>query len=349
MPSSYTPRNGLEIMAKGEKNNEWGTITNTNLTLIEEALDGQKNITLTGTGTTGSPNTVAISDGALSDGRHRFLNFKDGGDLGGTCYVQLTPDDAEKLIFMENSLSGGRDIVFFQGTYSSSRDYVLENGDTALIRFSGGGASASFALRLLSLLVRDVDGATINSSTIGATTPSSGAFSSLDVTGATPRFQMGVTGLSTGAVTAELGTGRTGSGSSLLDFITDSSASYALRLWRDNAGVNAGSELTHKGTGTLDIKAEDAGTVTLSTDATVRVTVKPTSGYVGVGTSTPSTILHANGPIRTEPSAFASLPSASGAGAGAMAWVTDLSGGAGPVMSDGVNWRVISLGATATT
>jgi hypothetical protein len=44
----------------------------------------------------------------------------------------------------------------------------------------------------------------------------------------------------------------------------------------------------------------------------------------------------------------AGLPSAATVGAGAMAWCSNLSGGAGPVMSDGANWKVIALGATAS-
>lgn len=44
----------------------------------------------------------------------------------------------------------------------------------------------------------------------------------------------------------------------------------------------------------------------------------------------------------------AGLPAAGTVGAGAMAWCSNLSGGAGPVMSDGTNWKVIALGATAS-
>lgn len=45
---------------------------------------------------------------------------------------------------------------------------------------------------------------------------------------------------------------------------------------------------------------------------------------------------------------LAGLPSASTAGAGSMAWCSNLSGGAGPVMSNGTDWKVIALGATAS-
>lgn len=44
--------------------------------------------------------------------------------------------------------------------------------------------------------------------------------------------------------------------------------------------------------------------------------------------------------------ALANSVGANNAGAGALIWVSDLSGGAGPAMSDGTNWKKIVLGAT---
>jgi hypothetical protein len=122
MPSTYTLNNGIELIATGEQSGTWGDTTNTNLSLIDTALDGQVTVTLPSAGTSGSPNTLAISDGAASDGRNRVVVFDDAGDLGGTAYVHLTPNDAEKVFFIRNSLSGGRTIIFFQGTYNASND-----------------------------------------------------------------------------------------------------------------------------------------------------------------------------------------------------------------------------------
>jgi hypothetical protein len=67
----------------------------------------------------------------------------DGGDLGATAYVQLTPNDAEKIVFMRNSLSGGRSVIVFQGTYNASNDFEIPNGKDVVLKFDGAGVGAT--------------------------------------------------------------------------------------------------------------------------------------------------------------------------------------------------------------
>ena len=142
MPSTYTLNNGIELIATGEQSGTWGNTTNTNLELLDTALDGQVTVTLASAGSSGSPNTLPISDGAASNGRNRLVIFNDGGDLGGTAYVQLTPNDAEKIIYVRNSLSVSRSILLFQGTYNASNDYEVPAGTTAVVFFDGAGSGA---------------------------------------------------------------------------------------------------------------------------------------------------------------------------------------------------------------
>jgi hypothetical protein len=149
MASTYTTNLGIEKPATGDRSGTWGTMTNTNFDLVDEAVNGVLEKTLSATGSSGSPNTLAITDGSSSDGRNQSIDFKDAGDIGGTVYVQLTPNDAEKVCHVRNSLSGSRSILLFQGTYNSSRDLELENGKDYLVKFSGGGASASTVTNLL--------------------------------------------------------------------------------------------------------------------------------------------------------------------------------------------------------
>ncbi|MAK55587.1 MAG: hypothetical protein CML17_07060, partial [Pusillimonas sp.] len=142
MPSTYTTNNGIELIATGEQSGTWGATTNTNLELVDASLDGQVTITLSSAGSSGSPNTLPVTNGSSSNGRNRVVIYNDGGDLGATAYVQLTPNDAEKIIYIRNSLSGSRDIIVFQGTYSTSNDYVVPNGTTAVVFFDGAGTGA---------------------------------------------------------------------------------------------------------------------------------------------------------------------------------------------------------------
>jgi hypothetical protein len=142
MPSTYTLNNGIELIATGAQSGTWGDTTNINLALIDTALDGQVTTTLVSAGSSGSPNTLPITDGSASDGRNRLVIFDDGGDLGATAYVQLTPNDAEKIVYIRNDLSGSRSIILFQGTYNASNDYEVPAGTTAIVFFNGGGAGA---------------------------------------------------------------------------------------------------------------------------------------------------------------------------------------------------------------
>jgi hypothetical protein len=71
-----------------------------------------------------------------------MIIFDDGGDLGATAYVQLTPSDAEKIVYVRNDLSGSRSIILFQGTYNASNDYEVPAGTTAIVYFDGAGAGA---------------------------------------------------------------------------------------------------------------------------------------------------------------------------------------------------------------
>jgi cytoskeletal protein CcmA (bactofilin family) len=142
MPSTYTLNNGIELIATGEQSGTWGDTTNLNLGLVDTALDGQVTVTLPAAGTSGAPNALPISDGAASNGRNRLIIFADGGDLGATAFVQLTPNDAEKIVYIRNNLSGGRAITLFQGTYNAANDYEVPAGTTAVVFFNGGGAGA---------------------------------------------------------------------------------------------------------------------------------------------------------------------------------------------------------------
>ena len=143
MASTFTTNLGIEKPATGDKAGTWGTMTNTNMDLIDEATNGIVSITLAATGSSGSPNDLPITNATSSNGRNKFIEFVDGGDLGGTAFVQLTPNDAEKIVFVRNSLSGSRSILIFQGTYDSGRDFEILNGKDYILKFPGSGSSST--------------------------------------------------------------------------------------------------------------------------------------------------------------------------------------------------------------
>ena len=192
MTSSYTDNLGVEKITTGDQAGLWGATTNTNFDLLDQAIDGILELTLASAGSSGSPTTLPITDGAVSNGRNKFIDFKDGGDLGGTAYVQLTPNNAEKIVFVRNSLSSNRSVILFQGTYNASNDFELANGNDAVIKFSGSGSGATVTQVFVNLLAT-----TVTANLTGNVTG--------NITGAvTGNVTGNVTGAVTGNVTGDL-------------------------------------------------------------------------------------------------------------------------------------------------
>ena len=162
MPSTYTTNLGIEKIESGAQTGVWGTTTNTNLDIIDQGVNGVHVETLAVPGDSSSPNTLPISDGATSTGRNKYIEFADGGDLGATAYVQLTPNDAEKIVFMRNNLSGGRSVIVFQGTYNASNDFEIPNGKDVVLKFDGNGVGAVVTNVFGDLLAQGVDITTLN-------------------------------------------------------------------------------------------------------------------------------------------------------------------------------------------
>ena len=133
---------GIKKITTGDESGTWGTSTNTNFDLFDTAIVGYSSVSLASAGSSGSPNTLSVSDFSASDGRNRVIEFTDAGDLGATAYVQIDPNDFEGYYFIRNSLSASRSILLFQGTYDSARDYELLNGKDYIIRCTGTGATS---------------------------------------------------------------------------------------------------------------------------------------------------------------------------------------------------------------
>ncbi len=153
MASTFSTSLKLELMATGENAGTWGTKTNTNLSLVEQAIGGYQEIDVAS-----SDVTLTMSNASISNARNMVLKLT--GTLAGTRVVTL-PDDIEKVFIVVdgtthsgNTLTfktatgtgvtlteGKTDIVFSDGTNivgvtganlsGVTLDQVLENGDTS--------------------------------------------------------------------------------------------------------------------------------------------------------------------------------------------------------------------------
>ena len=173
MASTYSSDLKLELMTTGEKSGTWGTITNTNLQQLEQAVSGYIAIAV-------GPSDVALalSNGAVSDGKNFYIKLT--GTLTGNRVVTM-PDSAERVFVVEDATArsssnytltvktvsgtgialpvGSTSLLYSDGTnislgiqkkgyYTPSANYTAVNGDQVLVDTSGGGIGAPVTIIL---------------------------------------------------------------------------------------------------------------------------------------------------------------------------------------------------------
>ena len=141
MPSTFSTNFAIEKPATGEQSGTWGDTTNNNFDIFDR-LSGYKSITLSSTTSTLQVRPASPSQGAsnLEDGMFRAIKFVDGGDLGGTVTLTVSPNTSSAFYLFQNALSGSRDITVTQG---SGGNVTVTNGQTAILYCDGAGAGAA--------------------------------------------------------------------------------------------------------------------------------------------------------------------------------------------------------------
>jgi len=133
MASSYTVL-GTEKMTTGENAGDWGTKTNTNLVILEQALGGYLAKSIAGgTQTT----TLAITDGdstaSTSEARHQVIKLT--GTITGNQVVTV-PNDIVKSYIVSNATSGAYTVVF-QTVSGSGFTFAATNKGVKLLFADG--------------------------------------------------------------------------------------------------------------------------------------------------------------------------------------------------------------------
>jgi len=95
MASSYSSDLKLELMVTGENAGTWGDKTNTNLNLIQQAVAGFEQVTLSSGGTL----ALVMSDGAASNARNMVIKFATASIAAST--VCTIPDSIEKFYIFD--------------------------------------------------------------------------------------------------------------------------------------------------------------------------------------------------------------------------------------------------------
>ena len=171
MTSTYTTNQGLEKPATGDRSGTWGTMTNTNMDMLDRAISGVGALSLTGTTT-----TLTTSDGSASDGNYKVLVL--GGSPSGTNTITLSPNDGDKLYFVVNA--SGESVIFSQGT---GANVTIANGAADIVYADGAGSGAAVSSYLANDFVfKTGDGVILNLQTSDTTVTASSVLGRLNFT-----------------------------------------------------------------------------------------------------------------------------------------------------------------------
>ena len=239
----------VELIGTGEQDGTWGNTTNTNLgTALEEAIVGTVDQAV-GTGDTTL--TWNVSSNATQVARHLRLNLTGSAGGSGNLIIPTTAaggaNTFKKQFLIKNSSTTAITVKTASGT-----GVLVPAGKSSFVYADGTNVVASIDYISGTIVSSDVDidGGSIDGTTIGAATPSTGAFTTLaassTVSGAgfTARFAspgpIGNTVASTGNFTTLGATGNVTLGDAAGDEVTH------------NAGtVNVPNNLIYSGTGSL--------------------------------------------------------------------------------------------------
>lgn len=287
MPSTYG-NSGEELIATGEKSGTWGTITNTNLQILDRTSMGVAAVSLSGT-----THTLLTTDGVLSDGQYKGIIF--GGSPSGTCTVTVSPNDQSRVYVLYNI--SGESVIIEQGG-GSGTTVTIENGKSMIVACDGTGTNANVydASGVLqgygTIASQDANSVTITGGSISGITDlavADGGTGASDA--ATALVNLGLT-----ATAAEINTldGYTGNVTDLnrLDVTTEGTSEASKVVTADSNGdVEVSQEFKAKsynetfqtansssGTTTLDLEAANIFSTTLTENTTFAFTNPPATG-----------------------------------------------------------------------
>lgn len=134
MASTYVNNLRLEEITTGEKSGTWGSITNTNLELVGEALGyGTENLS------SDANTTITVADGAADAARSFYLKIT-STSLSADRTVTLAPNTVSKVWIIENATTGGKAITIKQGTGAT---IDIPNGDVKVVATDGAGSGGA--------------------------------------------------------------------------------------------------------------------------------------------------------------------------------------------------------------
>ena len=281
MPSSFTTSLRLTLPVTGENSGTWGDLVNTGVTdLVDSSVAGYAAVTMTD-----ANYTLTTANGAADQARSMMLNMT--GTL--TAAREVICPTASKLYFIKNATTGGFAITL---KTSGGTGISIPNGRSMVLMCDG--TNVREAVDYFNSL---------NTSAIGATTPGTGAFTTLSASStvsgvgfsaylASPPA-IGGTAAAAGSFTT-LSASSTVSGTGFSAYLASppaigataastgafTSLAYSTTLTGGTGVINFGSGQFYKdASGNVGINTTSPGS-TLDVKGTLRLSGS-TSGYVG--------------------------------------------------------------------
>jgi hypothetical protein len=187
MASTYSDLK-IELIGTGEQSGTWGTTTNTNLgTAIEEAITGSANVSFS----SGDVTLTASNSNATQSFRNLRLNLT--GTSGGA--RNLIVPSIEKFYIINNGLA---DTVTVKN--STGTGVAVPTGKTTLV-FNDATNVVDVITDLASISTSsaDINGGTIDGTTIGGSSAAAGTFTNLTSSGTLTATNVTASGTISGA------------------------------------------------------------------------------------------------------------------------------------------------------
>ncbi len=264
MPSSFSTDLKLELMVTGENAGTWGTKTNTNLNLLQQAIAGYQDISIAGGAQT---TALTMDNAAISNARNAVVKLT--GTITGDQVVTV-PDGIEKTYIVQNGTVGVF-TVEFKTASGTGVTFATTNKGFKIV-YSDGTNIVDVELSSVNPIIEKILDTNGNEEIIFTATASAvneltianaatGTSPTISATGSDTNISLTIAPKGTGDVNVDADTLRIGDSNADATITTNGTGDLTLST---NAGSNSGTiKIFDAANGNIEITPNGTGVVKL--------------------------------------------------------------------------------------